>query len=330
MIFPKKEILYAPMLGTLGGGSARGFGRGGGGPHPIGGAVFTTGLSTYTWNWTVPEGVKFVHVVCVGGGGGGCRDGNSNIPTGGGDSWFLNSSTVAGLGGSRGSQSGYSGNVDGKDGTFGRGGSWVGDGGGQGGFSRIPENSPTNGFYSAGGAGGYSGNGGDGGKANGFGTVIYNPGSGSGGGAAGGQWAGGGGVGLYGEGASGAAGTSYTHAGQGGSGGTRGGYQNSAPASMPSNTYIYNGGVYGGGGSGTYSIQGGGGGLGWKNNIAVSPGQAISIQVGAAGQPNNHSDNSGYGGAGGVRVMWGEDRAFPNTNTSLSYSQTEGDGETIY
>lgn len=28
LIFPKKEILYAPMLGTLGGGSARGFGQG--------------------------------------------------------------------------------------------------------------------------------------------------------------------------------------------------------------------------------------------------------------------------------------------------------------
>jgi hypothetical protein len=31
MIFPKKEILYAPMLGTLGGASARSFGRGLGG-----------------------------------------------------------------------------------------------------------------------------------------------------------------------------------------------------------------------------------------------------------------------------------------------------------
>lgn len=31
LIFPKKEILYAPMLGTLGGGSARAFGRGAGG-----------------------------------------------------------------------------------------------------------------------------------------------------------------------------------------------------------------------------------------------------------------------------------------------------------
>lgn len=39
LIFPKKEILYAPMLGTLGGGSARGFGRGiggGGFEGPIG------------------------------------------------------------------------------------------------------------------------------------------------------------------------------------------------------------------------------------------------------------------------------------------------------
>jgi hypothetical protein len=35
MIFPKKEILFAPMLGTLGGGSMRSFGRGtGGGVDP--------------------------------------------------------------------------------------------------------------------------------------------------------------------------------------------------------------------------------------------------------------------------------------------------------
>ena len=34
LIFPKKEILYAPMLGTLGGGSASGFGRGKGKSGP--------------------------------------------------------------------------------------------------------------------------------------------------------------------------------------------------------------------------------------------------------------------------------------------------------
>jgi hypothetical protein len=36
MIFPKKEILYAPMLGTLGGGSLRSFGRGTGGSADLG------------------------------------------------------------------------------------------------------------------------------------------------------------------------------------------------------------------------------------------------------------------------------------------------------
>jgi len=41
MIFPKKEILYAPMLGTLGGGSMRSFGRG------IGGDLYNFGSSPF-------------------------------------------------------------------------------------------------------------------------------------------------------------------------------------------------------------------------------------------------------------------------------------------
>jgi hypothetical protein len=45
MIFPKKEILYAPMLGTLGGGSLRSFGRGGA-THEDG-TVVTAGLVGY-------------------------------------------------------------------------------------------------------------------------------------------------------------------------------------------------------------------------------------------------------------------------------------------
>jgi hypothetical protein len=56
LIFPKKEILYAPMLGTLGGGSVRGFGRGKG------------------------RGGPFIWYGLVAGGGGG-GDGN---PAGGG------------------------------------------------------------------------------------------------------------------------------------------------------------------------------------------------------------------------------------------------------
>ena len=45
LIFPKKQPLYAPMLGTLGGGSARGFGRGAGGF-----AAYETGL------WAMGDG----------------------------------------------------------------------------------------------------------------------------------------------------------------------------------------------------------------------------------------------------------------------------------
>jgi hypothetical protein len=66
--------------------------------------------------------------------------------------------------------------------------------------------------------------------------------------------------------------------------------------------------TYGGGkaGAASYSSSGtvrrgsGGGGLGWKNNIPVTPAQVISIKV-------------GIGGA--VRVIWGANRAFPSTNT---------------
>ena len=42
MIFPKKEILYAPMLGTLGGGSLRSFGRGIGGGGLLGSVLDIT------------------------------------------------------------------------------------------------------------------------------------------------------------------------------------------------------------------------------------------------------------------------------------------------
>lgn len=47
LIFPKKEILYAPMLGTLGGGSARGFGRGGGAAVGIEAATGAVTENTY-------------------------------------------------------------------------------------------------------------------------------------------------------------------------------------------------------------------------------------------------------------------------------------------
>lgn len=57
LIFPKKEILYAPMLGTLGGGSARGMGRGLGRGFGllIAFSNTATGRNGTIQTWTVPK-----------------------------------------------------------------------------------------------------------------------------------------------------------------------------------------------------------------------------------------------------------------------------------
>lgn len=281
-------------------------------------ALFTT---PGTHSWTCPSGVTSVSVVCVGGGGGGAgvagygggggalmyrnnvsvtpgttytvRVGEggvgenwsaSPIAAPGGDSYFDSSTNRAGGGGS------------GMDTTGNRGAGGIrtgGDGGGNGGDSGF--GGRTNG---GGGAGGYSGDGGDGGDAstpNVF--VTGGDGAGGGGGAGGSQpmsgyysnnaHAGGGGVGLYGEGDSGVGGLggSASTAAQGGKGGSGGG--DGTPLVVATTLYnsnngtSSNGGLYGGGGGGS----GNSGSDGW------------------AGQP------------GAVRIVWpGNTRSFPSTN----------------
>lgn len=183
-------------------------------------------IAAGTYTWVCPAEITSVSVVCVGaggsnaGGGGELRYKNSisvtpgssysvtvgaptpftfdPTTTPGGFSQFINSSTCKAFGG--GSGLGTSFGVGGSGGT--------GDGGGNGGSSGATNNGSTTGAYSAGGgAGGYSGNGGNGNNsANGT--------NGSGGGGGGGSVPNftifgpiGGGVGIYGEGASGAGGT---------------------------------------------------------------------------------------------------------------------------
>ena len=185
-----------------------------------------------TYSWTAPAGVTSVSAVAVGAGGGGGNIGyyqgsggglgwKNNITvvpgqtytvvvgaggsTGspgskGGDSYFINSSTVAGNGGSNGGTSIT--------------GTYVGDGGGNGGAG----GSTSAIWGGAGGAGGYSGNGGAGGNNGGSASA----GSGGGGGGAK-NYGRGGGVGLYGQGANGAAGDDISLWGYGGSGGSNGG-----------------------------------------------------------------------------------------------------------
>lgn len=184
-----------------------------------------------SYQWICPSNVYQVSVVCVGGGGAGSGDGHSttggaggggglgyknaidvtpgqtytvqvgNVAAGGGganggDSYFINSSTVSGLGGAGDSGA-----------TGGAGGSWQGDGGGTGGKGG---DAPV-GSYEAGGggAGGYGGTGGAGGGGDGSTHPDSTPlstrkgedgtnGAGGGGGYGGGYI--GGGVGVYGRG----------------------------------------------------------------------------------------------------------------------------------
>jgi hypothetical protein len=224
-----------------------------------------------TFSWTAPAGVTSVSVVAIGGGGGGA--GYSTLSAGGGGggglgyknnitvvpgqnytvvvgngttlnttinttiagtSYFINSSTVAGLGGTSGLASGG-----------GLGGTYVGDGGGDGGKGGSCGGGGPNGG-GGGGAGGYSGTGGAGATTS---PSIANATAGTGGGGGGGgrslqptgtqgYGGNGGGTGLLGQGSDGGAGTS---------------------AATPSNGGVGSGGsnrLYGGGGGGWNSTGG--------------------------------------------------------------------------
>lgn len=268
-------------------------------PTSAGQIVFDT---PGTFQWTCPEDVFFVSVVCVGGGGGGGgystwnnsagaggglgwknnipvvpgqlytvvvgAGGTVNAITRSGNSYFISEATVAGFGGGTPS-AGFVGLGPNPNGW---GGGFVGDGGGCGGTTGTSGSS-----FGGGGAGGYSGNGGS-----------NNGGSGQGGGGGAGSYTSstwgegaGGGVGLLGQGANGAGGSNGA-GGRGGSGGQdgRGGEGNGGNG----NTQQIHGGDYGGGGGGSGTSGGG-----------------------------------GNGGKGAVRIIWSGVteivRAFPSTNT---------------
>ena len=271
-----------------------------------------------TYSWTCPSGVTSVCVVCIGGGGGGMyyftgsyhmsggaggglgyKNNISVTPgqsytvvvgdgglagyysagsTAGGDSYFINATTVKGGGGNAGRYSGSAPST---------GGNFVGDGGGNGGGVYVSGSSGS-GPQGGGGAGGYSGDGGRGGQN----VSGRYPTSGSGGSACGGgnnantdtKGYGGGGVDIFGEGSSFFAVTNGP--GKGGSGGGDGyaGPGRTTASNTAANpvdgTVARTGGNYGGGGGGGTDNKG------------------------------------GNGGGGAVRIIWGSGRSFPSTNTA--------------
>ena len=280
-------------------------------PPPTGQQAFTT---AGTYSWTAPTGVTSVCVVCVGGGGAGptyLTDNNkqksghgaglgwkNNITVvpgqsytvvvgaggdaasgaEGNDSYFINTTTVMG-----GKGKGFNTHPTVGAGTF------VGDGGGAGGWGAgTYGGTQLNG--GGGGAGGYSGAGGNGGFQSGqvdsTRTVSVNGFAGSGGGGGGGGF-----------------GYSYAY-----SSGTQvdpnysSGQQLGADTAGPGGGVgIFGQGSNGTGGIGNYSTSVGGAGSG---------GSGLTYGGGGAAMIDN-----GRGGGGAVRIIWGPNRAFPSTNT---------------
>lgn len=272
-----------------------------------------------TYTWTAPAGVTSVSAVCIGGGGGGRTSTSSIVAVsggGGGLGWKSNIAVtpgqsytvVVGAGGAAGGggNGGQSYFIDpttvagngGNGGLIGpplpatvSGGSFVGDGGGNGGNSVATGNFALVG--GAGGAGGYSGAGGSG---NNVVNTLGGSGSGGGGGAGGvgstvsgspGGCAGaGGGVGLYGQGSNGNGGGGVTGASSGWGG--RGGFGGSGGRNgYLASTSLSSGGLY----------------------------SATSLPMaGNYGGGGSTGGSSTAGGTGAVRILWGAGRAFPSTD----------------
>jgi len=265
---------------AIGGGGSPSVGQQG----TSGGAGGGGGGLGYKNTISVTPGASYTVVVGAGGASAATNSQSTTNGNAGGNSYFINTSTVVGYGGGGGSGT-----------TGGSGGSYVGDGGSTGGAGGVGASSGFQSQYSVpgggGGAAGYSGTGGNGGSGQTNSGGTAGAGGGGGGGCAGvtgsiTKAGAGGGTGAYGKGANGAAGANdiYNYGTQQTKNGTGG------SGGTPSNTtdYVSAGGLFGGGG-GAFTAQG---------NRGATP----------------------TGGGGVVRIIWGTNRAFPSTNTSLAAS----------
>ena len=275
----------------------------------VAGQIAFTG-SGQTYSWTAPAGVTGVSVVAIGGGGAG-HDGWANpagsggglgwkngiavtpgsaytvvVGAGGlsypnttgspnlmlgGNSYFIDTATVAGYGGGN---PGYS--STGGPNANGHGGGWVGEGGGAGGNAGS--------YQGGGGAGGYTGRGGNNNETAGPYQIA-------GGGAGGGGY------------------HSSTHgSGAGGGSGFLGATGHNSPGNAFYNPFTgyNNSSSYGSGGAGSH----GGANGHYGENPFGGPGQSSNnIQGGnygggGGGPGSSWPSSSGNGGQGAVRIMW--------------------------
>lgn len=256
-----------------------------------------------TYIWPAPAGVTSVSVLCVGaGGGGGGTGGDAGSGGGGGAlSWKNNITVVPGQN--------YTVNV-GLRGAFAVG---TGGTGGQSFFSSNTVVSANGGVGGAsgtvaGGAGGTritgafdgGGNGGQGGNSSTADAADGTPEAGAGGGA-------GGYTGTGGRGAGAQAASTTGSAGTGGAGGGGGSPDSGSPGGG-GGVGILGAGSSGAGGTG--SVRGGGGSGGTGGTTTVTGG----LYGGGGGGAD--ATFSGDGANGAVRIIWGANRQWPNTNTA--------------
>ena len=332
-IVPDK--VYSVSVLCIGGGSA------GIGNYGASTVVYSGGGGGFGYKNNIPVTPGQTITVVVGRGGTAADTSNSTgsgtYGAAGGDSYFIDRTTVCGFG----AGASYAGGAYGSGGYPGAGGSYFGDGGsfGESGSSGSYTGTSGQPGPQGGSAGGYPGAkggsaGGGGGGSSVYGatvtgatggngyripdnptTGVYYAGSGGAyGGGGGGRW-GGGRPGVGGNGASGAVriiwserefpnidASSNENLIADFEFTTPGTYQWVAPKDVYYVSVVCVG--AGGGGSNTaYGTGGGGGGLGWKNNIPVTPGTAYTLQVGqgstGAGQPSYFISTSTVAGFGG-------------------------------
>jgi hypothetical protein len=269
-------------------------------------------------NITVVPGQSYT--VVVGSGGTALNSTTTGATAGaGGDSYFINTSTVAGFGGLGGVS---------RTSISRAGGSYTGDGGGNGGS--VQNSNSSSDATGGGGAGGYSGNGGAGASINSAGSA--GSGSSAGGGGAGGSSdaaGAGGGVGIYGEGAAGAGG-SYSGSnggpGGGGSGGAGGSW--SPGSSLRPST----GGSFGGGGGGAefYNENGPGGGgavrIIWGGDRAFPSTNTADGQGSTTGTTNANKKNSGLWNLDSIFISKAPVTVFTDTFETFTGWTTVGSG----
>ena len=263
-----------------------------------------------SYTFTVPNGVTQVSAVCIGGGGGSASClGNGGSSGGGGGGGGLAYGTFAvtpgetlsievGAGGA-GAGPGYGvAGSDGGDSRIRRGATvLLGGGGGARGLADGVSNGGTGTFAAGGNPGGTEL---DGGGSGGSGGASRSNNGGGGGGGAGG-YSGNGGDG--GTGNSGTGGFGAGGAGGGGAGQSAGGTQNNGGGGVgifgdPINGAGSNPSSYGGGGSDGEDGQPGG--VGGK------------FGGGGGGAEDDTTALGADGGVGGVRIIWGTGRSYPN------------------